>query len=156
MKIGSFSTHAQAVTRFQIVLALTFVAAAAAGARSSLPQDVITGCFPLTVEDGALFHPPAFADYPATSDFQGRPAPVDLASHPLASRFRTGCGTRPGGGRTSLATTRSRRGDMVPAAYIRDRRCVQRSRVLPAEGQFVEMMRVMEHRVMSDAHAVGR
>src|SRR5437867_5237672 len=98
MKIGSFSTHAQAVTRFQIVLALTFVAAAAAGARSSLPQDVITGCFPLTVEDGALFHPPAFAGHvrlPGTSGACRSRQP------PAASRFRTGCGTRPGGGRTS-------------------------------------------------------
>ena len=63
--------------------------AAAAGAQSPSGRDVITGCFPLTVEDGASFQPPAFADYPVADDFQGRPAPVDFASHALASRFRT-------------------------------------------------------------------
>jgi hypothetical protein len=60
-----------------------------APARRIARQLRIHGCFPLTVEDGAPFHPPAFGDYPATDDFRGRPAPVDRASHPLASRFRT-------------------------------------------------------------------
>jgi hypothetical protein len=32
---------------------------------------------------------PAFEDYPATKSFSGRRAPVNLASHPQARRFRT-------------------------------------------------------------------
>jgi hypothetical protein len=76
------------MARFQTVLALTVMVAAVAGAQSPSPPDVMTGCLPLTVEGGAPFHPPAFAQYPVTDDFRGRP-PVDLASHPLASRFRT-------------------------------------------------------------------
>jgi hypothetical protein len=32
---------------------------------------------------------PAFKDYPAKKSFSGRPAPVNLASHPQARRFRT-------------------------------------------------------------------
>jgi hypothetical protein len=72
-----------------MALALTLIGALAAGAQSPSQHDVITGCFPLTAEDGAPFHPPAFADYPAADDFRGRPAPIDFASHPLASRFRT-------------------------------------------------------------------
>src|SRR5437870_4435755 len=77
------------MTRFHITFGLTLIVAAAADAQSTSRRDVMTGCFPLTVEDGASFHPPAFADYSVADDFQGRPAPVDLASHPLASRFRT-------------------------------------------------------------------
>jgi hypothetical protein len=105
----------------------------------------MTGCFPLTVEDGASFHPPAFADYSVVDDFKERPAPVDLASHPLASRFRTrlreaadrgpnfaghftiaswGCGF----GRVQYAIVDVRNGRVS----------------FPPQAQFVEVMRVAE------------
>jgi len=33
--------------------------------------------------------PPRFEDYPTSARFQGKPAPVDLRSHPQARKFRT-------------------------------------------------------------------
>ena len=89
MTTAWLSTHVQSLTRFHLVLALSFIVAAVAGAQLHSAHDVMTGCLPLTVEDGTPFHPPVFADYRAEDDLRGRPAPVDLASHALASRFRT-------------------------------------------------------------------
>jgi hypothetical protein len=71
--------------RFGLILAFTSVITA----HGSQGKDVITGCWPLTIDDAIPFHPPAFLDYPIGENFQGLPAPVDLASHPLASQFRT-------------------------------------------------------------------
>jgi hypothetical protein len=34
-------------------------------------------------------HPPTFAEYPVLAEFQGPPAPLNIASHSLARQFRT-------------------------------------------------------------------
>jgi hypothetical protein len=104
----------------------------------------MTGCFPLTVEDGASFHPPAFADYVA-DNFQGRSASVDLASHPLASRFRT---------RLREAADRGPNfaGHYTIASWGCGSGCFQHAIVdarngrvfFPPQVQFVEVMRVAE------------
>lgn len=46
------------------------------------------GCFPITLDDVARLNPPAFDDYPA-KPVTGKSRKVDLASHPLAHRYRT-------------------------------------------------------------------
>ena len=54
------------------------VVTAVAGVQPRSLHDVMTGCLPLTVEDGAPFDPPAFAGYPATEDWQGGRSPRRL------------------------------------------------------------------------------
>lgn len=51
-------------------------------------QEVIEGCYPLTLADAAGFKVPSFEDYPAAEAFKGRIAPVDLRSR-RARLFRT-------------------------------------------------------------------
>jgi hypothetical protein len=145
MDDSCFLTYMQAMTRFHMVLALTFIVGSVAGGQSPSWPDVITGCFPLTVEDGAPFHPPAFADYTAKDDFRGRPAPVDLASHPLASRFRT---------RLREAAERGPNfaGHYTIASWGCGSGCLQHAIIdarngrvfFPSQVQFVEVMRVVE------------
>ena len=103
----------------------------------------MTGCLPLTVEDGARFHPPEFADYPVTEDLRGRPAPVDLASHPLAARFRTRL-------REAADTGPNFAGYYTIASWGCGSGCIQYAIVnardggvsFPPEIEFVSMMRV--------------
>jgi hypothetical protein len=51
--------------------------------------EVITGCYPITPDDGAGPNAPRFEDYAAKPAAPRKPAPVDLSSHKEARRFRT-------------------------------------------------------------------
>jgi len=148
MTVAQLST---AMTRFHSTLALTFIVAAAASAQSPSALDVMTGCFSLTVEDGVPFHSPAFTDYPATNDLRGRPpATVDLASHPLAPRFRTRL-------REAVEKGPNFAGRFTIASWGCGSGCVQYAIVdgrngrvfFPPEVRFVDMMRVAEPEHMS-------
>ena len=66
-------------------LGLLAVGLIATTARAS---DSLGGCFPITLDDVASLNPPAFDHYPAKR-VSGQPSKVDLASHPLAHRYRT-------------------------------------------------------------------
>ena len=75
------------MSRFGLILVFAFRVIATDAAPAG--QDVLTGCLPLTIDDAALLHPPTFAEYPVLGEFQGPPAPLNIASHSLARRFRT-------------------------------------------------------------------
>jgi hypothetical protein len=49
----------------------------------------ITGCYPITPNDAKIAGAPRFEDYAAAAAAPGKPAPVNLASHPRAKQFRT-------------------------------------------------------------------
>jgi hypothetical protein len=134
-----------AMSRCHIVLALMLIVGPAAEGQSPSRPDAITGCLPLTVEDGASFQPPAFNDYLVADNFQGRPAPVDLASHPLASRFRTrlreAAGRGPNYARHYTVASWGCGSGCAQYAIVDARN----GRVFfPPQVQFVEMTRVVE------------
>jgi hypothetical protein len=49
----------------------------------------ITGCYPITPDDAKTAGAPRFEDYATVAASPGKPAPVNLASHPRAKQFRT-------------------------------------------------------------------
>jgi hypothetical protein len=85
--MGHIACLGRAMSRFGFILAFAFGVITTDAAPTG--QDVITGCLPLTIDDALPFHSPTFAEYPVLGVFQGPPAPINLASHPLARRFKT-------------------------------------------------------------------
>ena len=65
------------------VLGIGFIASISAESTESLK-----GCYPITLDDVAQLNPPTFAQYPAAR-VDLKPSKVDIASNPLARRFRT-------------------------------------------------------------------
>ena len=68
-----------------LLMFVTFGALAAPASN----KDSFTGCWPITVADAVPFAPPAFSQFPARAFFGGKPASVNLASHPKARTYRS-------------------------------------------------------------------
>lgn len=52
-------------------------------------QEVIKGCYPLTLEDTKKFNVPHFDDYSVKKIFKGKPATVDVKTQAQARRYHT-------------------------------------------------------------------
>jgi hypothetical protein len=52
-------------------------------------EEIIEGCYPLTIEDITKFNVPQFDDYPVKTTFKGKPTHPDVRTQAHARRFRT-------------------------------------------------------------------